>query len=365
MVKSIPLFLLVIFSFKAIAQPQDSTITEQEEDFSMYDNLDYVDQGAKRFCTSKVIGLSPQKLISIGYDVQGQTDISSSSVGMLNQQTEFSNVRFSHGLRLQGNIPVLSRNNIIIQVIFNYLEQRYNYDQTSLPILTYPFRRTILQNGIRSAGLGTTIFKPLNEKSFLLFQATGDNNGDYGWDNLPDLVNTRLSVAAIWGKKVSDRKMWGFGVSRTYRAGDLNYIPVFLLNWTAANGKWGAEMLLPARGNVRRTFNSRNILLLGYELEGQTYRIDSRNAFSALPGYNNLELRRSELRVKATYEFSLSGFIWLSFQAGFRYNYSFNVDTLPNNNDFFRGFTGTQPYLFEGKLSNTFYSLVSLNLVSP
>lgn len=365
MVKLIPLFLFIIFSAKVIAQPQDSTATEPEEDYSLYDNLDFVNQGTKRFCTSKVLGLSPQKLISIGYDIQGPTEFSAIAVGIPNSPTEVANADFSHGLRLQGNIPVLSRNNIVIQVNVNYLEQRYNNDQKDLP-LSFPFRSTVLQNGIRSAGLGTTIFKPLNEKSFLLFQISGDNNGDYGWDKLPDLANTRLSAAAIWGKKVSDRKMWGFGVSRTYRAGDLNYIPVFLLNWTSANSKWGAEMLLPARANIRRTFSSRSLLLLGYELEGQTYRIDSRRFLAQdVPGFNNLELRRSELRFRATYEFSLTGFIWLSIQAGFRYNYSFNVDTLPNNKDFFRGFTGTQPYLFEGKLSNTFYSLISLNLVSP
>jgi hypothetical protein len=149
-------------------------------------------------------------------------------------------------------------------------------------------------------------------------------------------------------------------LSRTYRAGDLNYIPVFLLNWTSANSKWGAEMLLPARAHLRRSFNSRSILLIGYELEGQTYRIGSRNAV-----YPNLELRRSELRFRLAYERSLSGFIWISWQAGFRYNYSFNMDELPNNRDFFRGFTGTQPYFMENTLSNTFYSLISINLVSP
>lgn len=342
----------------------DTTVAEQDEDYSMYDNLDFAAEGTKRFCTSKVTGLSPQKLISIGYDFQGPAELATQVNNSL-YPSETADIEFSHGLRLQGNIPVLSRNNIIIQANINYAEQRYNY---LVPENSNPpnglFRNSILNHGLRTAGLGTTVFKPLDEQNFILVQLSGDNNGDYTWSNLPDLKNTRLSAAAIWGKKVSDRKMWGFGLSRTYRAGDLNYIPVFLLNWTSSNSKWGAEVLLPARASLRRTFNARSLLLIGYELEGQTYRLNHTTT-SDLLNYPNLELRRSELRFKVTYERSLSGFIWLSWQAGFRYNYSFNVDELPNNQDFFRGFFGDQPYFMENTLSNTFYSMISINLVSP
>lgn len=352
--------LFILLASVCVAQPPDSTSVENEEDYSMYDNLDFVAEGTKRFCTSKVNGLSPQKLISVGYDFVGQARLMT-SVNNSNFNNEVSDIDFSHGLRLQGNIPVLSRNSIIVQLNVNYAEQRYqaNFFESN-SVSADLFRRSFLRYGLRTAGLGTTIFKPLDEQNYLLLQVSGDNNGDYGWNALPDLANTRLSVAAIWGKKVSDRKMWGWGISRTYRAGDLNYIPVFLLNWTSANSKWGAEMLLPARANLRRSFNSRSLLLLGYELEGQTYRIDSRNQ-----GVQNLELRRSELRFRLAYERSLSGFIWISFQAGFRYNYSFNIDNLTDNRDFFRGFFGDQPYFMENTLENTFYSMLSINLVSP
>ena len=45
------------------AQPDSAAV--EEEDFSMYENLDFADAGAKRFCTPKVFDLSPAKLISI------------------------------------------------------------------------------------------------------------------------------------------------------------------------------------------------------------------------------------------------------------------------------------------------------------
>ena len=173
--------------------------------------------------------------------------------------------------------------------------------------------------------------------------------------------NTQYSAAVIFGKKVNDRKINGFGLSRTYRVGEINYIPVMLLNWTAPSRKWGIEMLAPARVHIRKTFSARNILLFGYELEGNSYHILQ----SAVGSANNMELRRSELRFRAMWETSLYSFLWMSMQLGYRYGYSFNLDRFEKDKEFFRGFTGKQPYAQENTLGGTWYVQLSLNLVSP
>jgi hypothetical protein len=134
-----------------------------------------------------------------------------------------------------------------------------------------------------------------------------------------------------------------------------------LLNWTAPSRKWGVEMLAPARVHIRKTFSARNILLFGYELEGNSYHI----LRSANGSVNNLELRRSELRIRAMWESSLYSFMWMSMQLGYRYGYSFNLDKFENDKEFFRGFTGNQPYAQENTLGGTWYVQLSLNLVSP
>ena len=62
----------------------------------------------------------------------------------------------------------------------------------------------------------------------------------------------------------------------------------------------------------------------------------------------------------------LTGFIWVSAQAGYRINWSFYADGLPNDGqEFFRGFFGDQPYAMLNTLTNPLYANVSLNLVSP
>jgi hypothetical protein len=57
----------------------------------------------------------------------------------------------------------------------------------------------------------------------------------------------------------------------------------------------------------------------------------------------------------------LVGFIWLSVQAGYRINYSFDVD----EGDKFRFIGSNSPYYMYNQLTNPLYFQVSLNLVSP
>jgi hypothetical protein len=348
-------FLLpVLITMNAMAQTDTSAV--EEEDFSMYENLDFADAGAKRFCTPKVFDLSPAKLISAGYDYQGPFEIEYGDSLWQGNTGTFSG---AGGLRLNANIPVISKINVVWQLGFNYARTGFG---GSAAATANPLDITLRENGLTTAGLTTTLFKPLGEEKFIIAQAAADLNGDYYLDHFTPLKYTRYSGAIIFGKKKGDRKMIGFGLSRTYRAGDLNYIPVMLLNWTAPNRKWGVEMLAPARAHIRKTLSARNILLFGYELEGNSYRILRNDPLNA----NGYELRRSELRFRAVWETSMYQFIWMSLQAGYRYGYSFNLDSFGSSDkEFFRGFFGDQPYAMENNYKGTWYAQLSINLVSP
>jgi hypothetical protein len=326
-----------------------------EEDFSQYENLGFADNGARRFCTSKVLDLSPQKLISLGYDIQGPYSMNLDSFAGSNAISR--NISNSRGLRFSANIPVISKNALTWTVGANYLEQRYS-EKAGGGLLRPPSNSDFLLNGFRSAALNTTVFKPLDDQRFLLFQGQLEVNGDYSLNTLGAAFDyAKSSAAVLYGKKVHDRKQWALGAVRTWRAGEINYIPALLLNYTWPSRKYGVEMLFPARAAIRRTFNPRNLLFFGYELEGGSYWIQGAKAF----GIPDFELRRSELRFRFTYEHSLHGFLWLSAQAGVRANYSYNVD----RGNFFRGFFGEQPFLMQNSLSPAPYFQISLNLVSP
>jgi hypothetical protein len=124
---------------------------------------------------------------------------------------------------------------------------------------------------------------------------------------------------------------------------------------------------LPARGSLRRTVSPRSLATLGFELEGQSYRLENVDSDILAPQpLSNLELRRSELRLRLEYQRSLTGFYWIGIQAGLRYNYAFELDTFgPDNREFFRGFFGDQGYLLENSLQHTWFVSVVFSLVSP
>ena len=359
------------------AQTVDSSRTPQateDEDFSMYDQVDFADQSARRYCSPKIEGLSPAKLISIGYDYQGGYGLGAGAFG--NKAGDYSwtpdsvNVLNSRGLRLGFNIPVVSRTNLVWQMGANYWEQRYAIEGLNgePSNSSHPLIQSLQENGLRTLGVNTTLFKPLDDRRFLLFQGSADLNGDFSLPGLMPLKYLKYSAALIYGIRPNEKKQWGLGIARTYRVGELNYIPVFLFNWTDRSNKWGSEILFPARAHVRYTFNPRNMLFGGFELEGQSYRLwDSPSLMSYNLRGEDLEIRRGEIRLRAMYEFSLKDFVWMSVQAGYRINYRYEVDRLVDGREIYRAFglLSDAPYVMENRLGNPLYFQVSLNLVSP
>ncbi len=341
--------------------------TSEDEDFSMYDEVGFADQGAKRYCSPKIEGLSPAKLISLGFDFQGPYQMNLDTFNNdLNQGfPENGKSTITSGARFACNIPVISKTFVVWQMGANYWESAYKIMEQGPLAVGYvenPMLKSLYTNGLRTMGINTTLFKPLNDKKFLLFQGSADMSGDYNWKLMPARY-MKYSAALIYGKRPSERKQWGVGLARTYRAGELNYIPIIFYNSTDAANKWGSEILFPARAHVRRTINSRNMLFAGYELEGQSYRLYRMESIRN----QDLEIRRAEIRLRAVYEFSLKDFIWMSVQAGYRINYRYDVDRLTNGKEIYRAFglASDEPYIMQNTLTNPFYFNVSVNLVSP
>ena len=330
------------------------SVLAQDDDFD-FSNMVPAEQ-VKAFCSSRIIGGGPQKLFSVGYDLQGAYDM---EVGpFLNNGEQDYQVNRTSEFRIDIQYPVISKNNITIGLQANYLRTFYDFGGSN-STAEHPFTQTLSENGLNSASVSTVVFKPISLTNFLIFQGGITVNGDYTFADMQDLSYTRWFGAAIFGWKPNDKKMWGLGVSRTYLGGALNYLPVFYYQYTSASGKWGIDALLPSRLNVKYNFNKETILSLGHNFQGNTYRL---NALAAeAEGGLNPELRRSELRFRAILDRAVTRTIWLSVQAGLRYNWEFNVD----DGDFFRSLTSDDPYLFENDLGNPLFAQFGISWVSP
>lgn len=337
-------FFLFLIANTLSAQVTDTSATD-DFDYSKFGDAD----GVKRYATQKVLNQTPNRIVSLAYEYQGGFDMPGVRLFGTNTAQDYKVNRLS-GLRAQVNVPVVSNTKLIWQLGANYQRSGLDFDLNSNQIVN-PFVRIIGERGFHTAGVNTTIFKPLNEKNFLIFQASADVNGVFdGFDDINSKALT-LSATAIYGWKKSEKNMYGFGVARTYRAGQIIYVPVVLWNKTF-NDKWGMELLLPARGHLRRNFSTTNILQLGYELEGNQYWMRTPSA------NGQVFIQRGELKPRVMWDKKLSGFFWLNVQAGFRYNWRFDVmneyDARKDNQLFFRS-----------ALTNPFYFSVGLNFVSP
>lgn len=335
-------FFLFLIANTLSAQVTDTSATD-DFDYSKFGDAD----GVKRYATQKVLNQTPNRIVSLAYEYQGGFKIPGVPLVPTDLGLQTYNANRMAGLRAQVNVPVISTTKVIWQLGATYWRSALDFNGNA----ANPFVAKLESNGMHTAGINTTIFKPLNEKNFLIFQASADVNGVFdGFDDINSKALT-LSATAIYGWKKSEKNMYGFGVARTYRAGQIIYVPVVLWNKTF-NDKWGMELLLPARGHLRRNFSTTNILQLGYELEGNQYWMRTPSA------NGQVFIQRGELKPRVMWDKKLSGFFWLNVQAGFRYNWRFDVmneyDARKDNQLFFRS-----------ALTNPFYFSVGLNFVSP
>ncbi len=323
---------------------------EEEFDFS---NLVPAEE-VRAFCGPRILNGGPQNLFSIAYDLQRAHDLTAGGYqGFPTQDIEVSAIR---EFRIDAQYPVISKNNITLTLQFNYLRTRFDYGEDIL--LAHPFLVTLEENGLTSTSFTAVVFKPLDIDNFMIFQAGASLNGDYTLGDMQSLSHTRFFAAVIYGWKPSDRKMWGLGLSRTYIGGSLNYLPVFYYQYASADGRWGVDALIPSRFNVKRNFSRKSILSLGWNVQGNSYRL---NALVDQDAGLEPELRRSELRFRAIWDKAITNTLWFSVQAGLRYSWDFNVD----EGDFFRSFFTDDPYLFENDQGNPLFAQAGIRWVSP
>jgi hypothetical protein len=306
-----------------------------------------------------VLGQSPSPLISLGFDVQGPADL---TVGAYDEfDGDEVPLGLSSGARFVSNVPLLSKNNILINWGLSYVHLGYTLTQDNQ---TNAFTENLRSHDLKWLNTNFTVFKPLNENRFLLFQLGGELNGDYSFNNMPTLSQLRVPAAFIYGFKPNDKLIWGPGISRTYLGGALNLLPIIYYYHTFENDKWGIEALFPARIQARYRWNSRSLLLMGYQVEGATYRLSNFNRVQSSPElsetFDEIELRRSEIRLGLTYNKGINDFIWFGVQAGYRINYSYQLD----DGEFFRGFDDAD-YFAENTLANTWYAQFTISMVSP
>lgn len=346
-------------SFFAKAQVDTGDVIEtDEEEFSMDGFEEADDTVIKQYCNNKINNLNPTTLVGLSYDFMFGAELESTNPEDSSAFNYTSPISLNHGVRLDANVPLISKSNIILNATFSYWESRYNFDAVDN---NDRLARSLNNNDLRTATLGVLAFKPLDEKHFLIFQAATSLNGNYTFGTYdfgevePDFGKMKYTASILYGWKKSDNQNLAIGITRTYRGGRLLHIPIFLWNKTF-NDKWGMELLLPARGGIRYNFSALSSINFGYELEGQSYLLQNSPSSADLFPTNNYELRKSEIRGRIMLNQALSSFIRLNIQAGVAPAYRFDLEDDGSNDG---------NVVSVGSLGLPMYFRIGLNFVSP
>ncbi len=146
------LLLICSLCFSSVALAQVDTT--EVFDYSKFGDA----EGVKRYATQKVLNQTPQRILSIGYEYHGGFSMPGVPVDPMLPAFQDLQVNRVSAFRAQANIPVISTNKIIWQLGANYWSSKYSVENAS----TNSFASRLNNHSMTSAGINTTIFKPLN-----------------------------------------------------------------------------------------------------------------------------------------------------------------------------------------------------------
>ena len=147
---------LIICSNAAIAQVDSAEVI----DYSKFGDA----EGVKRYTTQKILNQLPQRIVSLGYEYHDGFDMPGVPISSMLPAMQNFRVSQVSALKAQVNVPVISTNKIIWQLGANYWGSKFNVENPGNNL----FAKSLDNRSMITSGINSTIFKPLNEKNFLI-----------------------------------------------------------------------------------------------------------------------------------------------------------------------------------------------------
>ena len=279
----------------------------------------------KPLCNPLIIGNLPKKQWSLQGELQS---------GFKNSYTEYripNNIKGNNtydgvpSLRASFYKPIITKPKSYVTFEAGYWLSSFYGKNLNSVITNQPQGNDVFT--LYSVTAATTIFKPIDDKHFILINASVEANGNAAAFTKLSGQNILVGGAAIYGWKKSYNQMTGIGILRAYRLGKLIHVPAFLWNKNF-NKKWGVEALLPARATFRYAANKKTFAVAGFDLEGTQYLYTR-----TLPLQFNTFVQRGEVKTKVGLDTELSKRVRLTAQMGARFMARFNWSSDKKGNE--------------------------------
>lgn len=309
------------------------------------------------YCNPRVDGMPRPTGISLLYERVMDYHIQTNSNVDYLQDGE-SEVNYNRRIKFNFKVPVINKDNFKLAYGFHYSHEEFRFEDPEN--LNYSLYKSLEDKSLKSLGSNFYFLFPRKNKTFYAVQVNLNLNGDYYRSdmNLTDFL--KVSAGPMWGKKPHDKLMYGFGFAYSYTFGDPSISPL-IAYYQTFNDHWGIEALLPLEAKVRYSMNKKSIIYLGAEARGASYNIGLDDP--ALKDKTSLELRHSEIKFKFSLDQEIHDFLWVSLQAGYRYNLNFNLAESNRNRSATNFFE--REYIAESQLEDAFYFNISLNIKPP
>lgn len=274
-------------------------------------------QKKKAFCNPLVAGQPSTKLLSLQYEMQPVHSGPTKFPLSLSPTEYTTNSSPAHNIRLNYSKNIVVKPKLYMSIAAGYWFSSFNVTNAR----NNAFANMLSQSRFHSITASSNIFKPLNEKNFILLNLSLELNGNGSSFEELSGKNLLAGGAAIYGWKKGFTRMWGVGFFRGYRLGKVIHVPAILYNH-AFNKKWGVDALLPARANFRYRSSPNTLWLMGYELEGTQFALQNSNSLFA-----NSFFQRGEIRPKIGLEKQLNKIWAFTMNTGLRVNGRFDVSS--------------------------------------
>jgi hypothetical protein len=314
-------------------------------------------QDTVEYCNPRVNGIPPPTGISLSYErVMDYRIQTTSNVDYLEDGE--GEVNYNRRIKFKLKVPIINKDRFKLTYGFHYSHEEFRFEKPEE--LKYSLYKSLENKPLKSLGNNLYFMFPQKNNTFYAFQVNFHLNGDYYRSdmNLTDFL--KISAGPIWGKKPNDNVMYGFGFAYSYTFGDPSITPL-IAYYQTFNDHWGIEAMLPLEAKLRYNMNKKSIWYLGAEARGASYNIGLDDP--ALQHKRSVELRHSEIKFKFSLEQEIYDFLWLSLQAGYRYNLNFNLAESNHNRSATNFFE--REYIAESQLEDAFFFNVSLNIKPP
>ena len=301
-------FLIFFFSFQSSSQIVNTDSTE---------NLGICDSDG--FCLTRFSNSPRPKGISIfqqrylDYDIETRRKNSDkiSAGGMRrNRQTEF-NLRF----------PVILKKPHQLIMGLEYVEESFDFAGNDSQ--KDDFYGLLETERLRTYQIKAYYSFKFKGPSFITARASFAFSGDLDSKDFKTSEYydySQYSLLAIYGVRKSATKIIGIGAAVGYDFGNKSIYPILYYNKQFSD-KWGIELKLPAKAELRYFFNKKNLLYAGLKLSGTSYVV--KNIPLDNPG--KAYLNNGNVIGYLTYEKEIYDFFWVMAEVGMRYNNSFDV----------------------------------------